>query len=67
MGPDQLGDDPAALDVADQHDRHPGRLGKAHIGDVARAQIDLGRAAGALDEDEIGRRGEPGKGGEHRR
>ena len=34
---------------------HVRRLGKAHIGDVAGAQIDLGRAAGALDEDEIGR------------
>ena len=30
------------------------RLGEAHIGDIAGAQIDLGRAAGALDQHEIG-------------
>ena len=48
------GDDAAAVDVADQDDRHVGAGGKAHIGDVARPEIDLGRRAGALDDDEIG-------------
>ena len=56
MRADQAGDDAAALDVADQHDRHVGRLGKAHIGDVAAPQVDLGRAAGAFDQDEVGLR-----------
>ena len=64
---DELRDDAAALDVADQHDRHVGGLGEAHIGDVAGAQIDLGRAAGALDEHEIGLRGEPVEGCQHAR
>ncbi len=62
-----MGDDAAALDVANQRHRQIGGLGKAHIGDVAGAQIDFGRAAGALNEDEIGRPGEPVEGGEHGR
>src|ERR1700730_9735241 len=53
MSADELGDDPAALDVADQHHRDIGRLGKPHIGDVAVTQIDLGRAPRTLDEDEV--------------
>ena len=32
----------------------PGGAGEAHVGDVARAQVDLGRAARPLDEDEVG-------------
>ena len=35
-------------------DRAAGGAGEAHVGDVALAQVDLGRAARALDEDEIG-------------
>ena len=31
MGADQLGDDPAAVDVADQRNRHVGGLGEAHL------------------------------------
>ena len=42
------------MDVADEDDGHVGRLGEAEIGDVVGAQIDLGGAAGAFDEDEIG-------------
>ena len=34
-------------------DRAAGGAGEAHVGDVALAQVDLGRAARALDEDEI--------------
>jgi hypothetical protein len=67
VGPDELGDDPAAIDVADQRDRHIGGLGETHIGDVASAQIDLGRAAGALDEDEIGIRRDSSERAEHHR
>ena len=51
---DELRDDAAAVDVADQHDRRPGGAREAHVGDVARAQIDLGGAAGALDQHQIG-------------
>ncbi len=35
-----------------------GGAGEAHVGDVAGAQVDLGGAAGALDEDEVGLPGE---------
>ena len=41
-------------------------LGEAHVGDVAGAQVDLGRAAGALDEHEVGLGGEPAKARQHR-
>ena len=54
MGADEAGDDAAAVDVADEDDRNIGRLGKPHVGDVAGAQVDLGRAARALDEDDVG-------------
>ena len=51
---DERRDDAAAVDVADEDHRHIGRLGEAHIGDVAGAKIDLGRRARAFDEDEVG-------------
>ena len=51
---DDLRDDAAAIDVADQHHRRIGGARKAHIGDVARAQVDLRGAAGAFDQHEIG-------------
>ena len=57
-GADEAGDDAAAVDVADQHDGDVGGPGEAHVGDVAGAEVDLGRAAGALDEDEVGLRRE---------
>ena len=50
---DQRRDHAALVDVADQHDRQIGRLGKAHVGDVVRAQVDLRRAAGTLGQDQI--------------
>ena len=53
-GADDRGDDPAAVDVADQHHRHPRRDGETPIGDVAGAQVDLGGAARALDQHDIG-------------
>src|SRR5207248_6808132 len=37
---DELRDNAAALDIADQRDRHIGRFRKAHIGYVALTQID---------------------------
>jgi hypothetical protein len=50
---DDLGDDPAPVDIARQHHRHLRSAGKAHIGDVSAAQIDLRRAARALHDDQI--------------
>ena len=50
----KTGDHAAAIDVADQHHRHIGRGGKSHIGDIAGAQIDFGRTAGAFDQYDIG-------------
>jgi hypothetical protein len=50
---DDLRDDPAAVDIARQHHRHVRRARESHIGDVAGAQIDLGRAAGAFDQHQI--------------
>ena len=46
---------------------HIGGLGEAHIGDVAAAQIDLGRAAGALDQDKISPGTKPLESGQYRR
>ena len=53
LGADQAGDDAAAVDVAQQHDRHVGGAREAHVGDVVGAQIDLGRRPRALDQHEI--------------
>jgi hypothetical protein len=39
------------VDVADQHHRHLGGARKAHVGDVAGAQVDLGGRAGTLHHD----------------
>ena len=61
MGADQLGDDAAALDIADQRHRNIGRLGKAHIGDVAVAQVDFRRTSCSFDEDEVRRVRETGE------
>lgn len=43
----------AAIDVGDEHDRAVDALGKAHVRDVAFAQVDLGRAAGAFDDHRV--------------
>ena len=50
-GADDGGDDAAAVDVADQKGGDIGGGGKAHIGEIAVAQIDLGGAAGAFDDE----------------
>ena len=59
LGPHQLRDHPAAVDVADQHHRHRRRAGKAHVGNVALPQIDLCRAARAFDNHQIATRAQP--------
>ena len=51
---DERGDHVAAIDVADQHDRHVGRMRESHVGDVMRAQIRFRRAARAFDDDDVG-------------
>ena len=53
MGADERRNDPAPVDVADQHNGHPGRFGKAHVGDVGVAQVDLRRAARPFDDDQV--------------
>ena len=63
---DDLRDDAAAIDVADQDHGRIGGAGEAHVGDVAATQIDLGRAAGALDEHQIGLGLQPSEAFEHR-
>ena len=63
----ELGDHAAALDVADQSHGRPGPAGEAHVGDVALAQVHLGRAASTLDQDEVGAGGEPGEALQHAR
>jgi hypothetical protein len=54
VGADQRGDDAAAIDIADQHDRHIGARRKPHIGDIAGPQVDFGRRSRPLDDDQIG-------------
>ena len=50
---DDACDRAAPVDVGKQDHRHVGRLGKTHVGDVAGAEVYFGRAARALDEDDI--------------
>ena len=57
---------PRSMSPTSDH-RHVGGAGEAHIGDVAGAQIDLGRGAGALDEDQIGLAPDRRETFEHRR
>ena len=53
LRPDEARDHPAAVNVADQNYRHLRGPGKAHVGNVVRAQIDFRCAAGALDQDQV--------------
>ncbi len=46
-------DDSAAIDVADEHNRRSGGAGETHIGDIVRAQINLGGAARPLDDHKV--------------
>ena len=64
---DEAGDDAAAVDVADEHHRHVRGFGEAHVGDVAGPEIDLGRAAGALDDDDVGVAADDGEALQHLR
>ena len=46
----QVREDAAAVDVGNQNHRHVGGFGEAHVGDVAIAQIDFRRTAGAFHQ-----------------
>ena len=51
--PEELGEDAAAVDVADEEDGGIQVAGNGHVDDVGRLQVQLGRAAGALDDQEV--------------
>jgi hypothetical protein len=59
------GEDPAAVDVANDDHRQPRSAGEAHVDDVAVTQVDLRRAAGALADDGVVAPGEVGQAGQH--
>ncbi|MNF88370.1 hypothetical protein D3C84_708630 [compost metagenome] len=64
-GADQMGEHAALVDVGDQDHRAVHRLGEAHVGDIAGAQVDLGRRAGALHHHHRIRRAQARVGGQH--
>ena len=53
MRADERRDDVPAIDVAYQHDGQIHFMREAHVGDVVRAQVRLGRTAGAFDDDPV--------------
>ena len=57
----------AAIDIGNDDDRAIGGLGKPHVGNIVFAQVDLGRAAGTLDQHEFVVFYETGMRVEHRR
>src|SRR5690606_28104925 len=62
----EMGEDAAAIDVGDQQHRTVDGFGEAHVGDVAIAQVDFRRTAGALDDDHVVLRAQPLMRFEHR-
>ena len=66
-GADQLRNDTPAIEVADEHHGNVCGCGKSHVGDVSLAQVDLGRAARAFDDDQIGLGFQPFEAFQHRR
>ncbi len=57
-GADDGGNHAAAVDVAHEEGRNIDGLGKAHVGEVAIAQVDFGGASRTFDDDEVGLLGE---------
>ncbi len=53
QGAEQGGEHAPPVHVPDQQHRGPGRLRHPHVDDLAAAQVDLGRAAGPLDDDQV--------------
>jgi hypothetical protein len=62
---DDRRDHTATVDVADEDHGDVGGAREAHVGDVARAQVDFGRAARAFDDDEVAAGGQPFEAVEH--
>ena len=67
MGTDDAGNDPAAVDVADQHHRHVRGAGKPHVGDVVGAQIDFRGRSRPLHQHDVSFGLQPRKTLQHRR
>ena len=67
MRADQARDHAASVDIAEEDHRYIGGLGEAHIGDIAGAEIDLGRAPRPFDEDHVGAFADPREAFEHAR
>ena len=53
MGSSYAGDHSPAVDVADEYDWYVCCTGKSHVRDITFSQIDLGRAAGAFDQNDV--------------
>ena len=49
----QLGEHTAPVDIARQQNRGIHQPGKAHVDDIVRLQVDLRRASGPLDDDDV--------------
>ena len=64
--PHQMREHAAPINVGDEDDRTINCLGKAHVGDVAGAQIDFRRAAGTFDDDRVKTLTQAPPGFEHR-
>ena len=58
---EQRREDAAAVDVADDEHRQAGGAREPHVRDVAGAQVDLRRAAGALADDDVVARAQVGE------
>ncbi len=52
-GAEQVGEQSAAVDVADHDDGQVCRTRQAHVGQIGCAQVDLGGRAGALADDHV--------------
>jgi len=63
---DELREGATAIDVGDEGDRAAGHFCEPHVGHVTGTQVDLGRRACALDEDELIGASQPVSGSEHR-
>ncbi len=61
----QGGQRAAPVDVGDHDHRQARRPGQAHVRDVVRAQVDLGRAARTLADDRVEPVRQPGQAGQH--
>ncbi len=65
LGADDLGDDAAAINIAEQDHRNVGGAGETHVRNVILAQIDFRRAAGPFDNDNVGLGAKPRETVEH--